>query len=203
MKLVESGELLEEVSFSAYEANELRLLLEQRQEVAFHDDVLEDGVIGMCAAFGAKDSGDARKALDLLLRAGDIARENDAESVTEEHVRQARNRLQRDQVVEGIRNYSEHSQLVLYALLQLEKRRETPARTSEILDMYQSIATRKALSSVPERSVRDYLTELNQLGIISSEEYNQSKGGGKYKKHELVQSVSSVENGLSILLDSE
>jgi len=55
-----------EVSFSAYNANELQLVLKQREAVAFQDDVLDDGVIEMCAAYGAKDSGDARQALDLL-----------------------------------------------------------------------------------------------------------------------------------------
>ncbi|QLH81309.1 orc1/cdc6 family replication initiation protein [Halosimplex pelagicum] len=192
-----------EVSFSAYDANELRLVLEQRREVAFQDGVLEDGVIEMCAAFGAKDSGDARKALDLLLEAGDIAREDGSETITESCVQRARDRLQRDQVIEGIRNYSQHGQLVLYALTQLQKNGATPARTREVQDAYEKIASKRQLSPVSERSVRDYLGELEQLGIIGSKVHNQGKDGGKYKEHQLVQSIDSVENGLSVLLDAD
>lgn len=191
-----------EVSFSAYDAEELRLVLEQRESVAFKDDVLENGVIAMCAAYGAKDSGDARQALDLLLEAGDLARERNDASVTEAHVREARQRLQTDQVVEGIRNYSDHGQFVLYALTVLGKRDETPARTKDVLKTYKQIVTEEGLDPVSERSVRDYLRELEQLGIISSTEYNKGKGGGKFKEYELEQSISSIEDGLTEFLES-
>jgi len=191
-----------EVSFSAYDANELRLVLDQREGVAFQDDVLEEGVIAMCAAYGSKDSGDARKALDLLLEAGDVARENGSEMVTEGHVEAARERVQTDQVVEGIQNYSQHGKLVLYALTRLHERGETPARTREVMEMYQKVAHSKGMSPVSERSVRDYLGELAQLGIASSAEHNRGKGGGKYKEHRLEQSVSAIRSGLSTLLES-
>lgn len=191
-----------EVSFSAYNANELQLVLKQREEVAFKEDVLDDGVIEMCAAYGAKDSGDARQALDLLLEAGDLAREHSADSVTEAHVKEARERLQKDQVIEGIKNYSEHGQFVLYALTLLAERGETPVRTKEILRVYENLASEEAREPVSERSVRDYLAELEQLGIISSTEHNQGMKGGKYKEHELAQSVSAVKTGLSELLET-
>jgi cell division control protein 6 len=191
-----------EVSFSAYDAEELRLVLEQRKRVAFKDDVLEDGVIAMCAAYGAKDSGDARQALDLLLEAGDLARERNDAAVTEAHVQEARTRLQTDQVVEGIRNYSDHGQFVLYALTVLAKRDEIPARTKDVLQTYQRIATEEGLDPVSERSVRDYLRELEQLGIISATEYNKGKRGGKYKEYQFDQSIASIEEGLAEFLES-
>jgi len=56
----------------------------------------EDGVIEACVAYGAKDSGGARKALDLFLESGDIAREENADAVIENHVTEARRRLQTD-----------------------------------------------------------------------------------------------------------
>jgi len=191
-----------EVSFSAYNAQELQLVLKQREEVAFQDDVLEDGVIEMCAAYGAKDSGDARQALDLLLEAGDVVREYGDDRVTESHVREARQRLQTDQIVEGIRNYSDHGQLVLYALTSLAEEGDTPVRTKTVLETYEHIAGNHGVDPVSERSVRDYLSELDQLGIVSSTEYNHGKGGGKYKKHSLDQSIPSVRAGLSELLDT-
>ena len=191
-----------EVSFSAYNAKELQLVLKQREAVAFQDDVIDDGVIEMCAAYGAKDSGDARQALDLLLEAGDLAREYDDDLVTEQHVREARQRLQTDQVVEGIRNYSDHGQLVLYALTGLAEANDTPARTRDILGAYQQLARQEGMDPVSERSVRDYLGELTQLGIVSSTEINRGKGGGKYKQFELEQSTGAIKTGLSELLET-
>ncbi|SFT04430.1 orc1/cdc6 family replication initiation protein [Halostagnicola kamekurae] len=189
-----------EVSFSAYDATELMKVLRQRVSVAFNDDVLDDGVIEMCAAYGAKDSGDARQALDLLLETGDIARERNAEQVSEEHVREARERLQTDQVIEGISNYSLHGQLVLWALTLLEEQDETPARTRDIRGPYEQLCDREGTDPVSDRAVREYLAELETLGIINSTEINRGKGGGKFKKHKLNQSTSSVKAGLKELI---
>jgi cell division control protein 6 len=55
---------------------------------------------------------------------------------------------------------------------------------------------------VSDRAVREYLAELDTLGIIQSSEINHGKGGGKYKEHELNQSVESVKNGLSEFVDA-
>ncbi|MDQ2052045.1 hypothetical protein RBH26_16330 [Natronolimnohabitans sp. A-GB9] len=154
----------------------------------------------MCAAYGAKDSGDARQALDLLLESGDIAREENTDHVTEDHVRRARKRLQTNQVIEGISNYSLHGQLVLWALCLLEERGETPARTREIRPPYEKLCDQRATDPVSDRAVREYLAELETLGIIHSDWRNQGKGGGKFKEHELNQSVSSVKAGLEELV---
>lgn len=189
-----------EVSFSAYDANELCKVLRQREEVAFQDDVLDDGVVEMCAAYGAKDSGDARQALDLLLESGDIARENNDDLVTESHVTKARERLQTDQVIEGISNYSRHGQLVLWALTILEEEEKTPVRTRDIREPYEVLCDSEGSNPVSDRAVREYLAELETLGIISSTQINRGKGGGKYKEHELDQSISSVKAGLKELL---
>lgn len=190
-----------EVSFSAYDATELCEVLRQREAVAFQQNVLEDGVIDLCAAFGAKDSGDARQALDLLLESGDIARETNADHVIESHVRQARERLQTDQIVKGIDNYSQHGQLVLWALTILEEQGDSPARTREIRKPYETLCEREGSDPISDRAIREYLAELETLGIISSTQINRGKGGGKYKKHELDQPVSSVKSGLKELLE--
>lgn len=192
-----------EVSFSAYDATELCEVLRQREAVAFQENVLKDGVIDLCAAFGAKDSGDARQALDLLLESGDIARETNADHVTELHVRQARDRLQTDQIIKGIDNYSQHGQLVLWALTILEEQGDSPARTREIRAPYETLCEREGSDPISDRAIREYLAELETLGIISSTQINRGKSGGKYKKHKLDQPVSSVKSGLKELLGPE
>ncbi|SNR70107.1 CDC6 protein, C terminal [Halorubrum ezzemoulense] len=139
----------------------------------------------MCAAYGAKDSGDARKALYLLLEAGDGVRESGSDVVTETHVQEACERVQTDQVVEGIQNYSQHGKLVLYALTWLHERGDTPVRTREVVETYRSVVRLEGVSPVSERSVRDYLEELAQLGITGVTEHNRGKDGGKYNEHQL------------------
>lgn len=157
-----------EVSFAAYDADELLKILRQREGVAFHDDVVNEGVIHVCAAYGAKDSGDARQALDLLLENGDIAREQNAEQVIEAHVQEARDRLQADQVVQGISNYPLHGKLVLLALTVLAEQDQTPARTRDVCPAYNSICTQEGTDPISNRATSEYLSELETLGIISS-----------------------------------
>ena len=109
----------QEIHFPAYDASDLQMILEQRVAVAFHDDVLEPGVIPLCAAYGAKDAGDARQSIDLLMKAGDLARDEETDEVSAEHVRRGRRALERGRIKEGIMGLTEHGHLVLYAVLTL------------------------------------------------------------------------------------
>ncbi|WP_241430942.1 hypothetical protein [Halorubrum kocurii] len=104
--------------------------------------------------------------------------------------------------VEGIQNHSQHGKLVLYALTRLHERGETPVRTREVVDTYRTVAHSKGMSPVSERSVRDYLGELAQLGITRATEHNRGKDGRKYNEHRLSKSVSAVRSGVSTLLES-
>ncbi|MFC6736584.1 AAA family ATPase, partial [Halolamina salina] len=54
------------IRFPPYDAGELEQVLAQRADAAFYDDALAAEVVPLCSAYGAKDGGDARKALDLL-----------------------------------------------------------------------------------------------------------------------------------------
>lgn len=190
-----------EVSFSTYNANELVEVLKQRVSVAFQNDVVDEAVPKLCAAYGAKDSGDARRALDLLLESGDYAREHGDNTVTDSHVEKARERLQTEQVVEGIRNYAYHGKLALWALMVAEKEKGEPVRTTEVYRPYHIVCDKRGDDPVSDRSIREYLSELETLGIISSDEMNQGRDGGSYKIHTLNQPMSAVKSGLSELLD--
>lgn len=191
-----------ELSFSAYNANELSEVLEQRVSVAFHDDAIHSSVTPKCAAHGAKDSGDARQALDLLLESGDVARERDADQVLQKHVDIALERLQKDRIVDGISKTSDHAQLTLLALTNLKKQDLTPARTRAVKEAYDRICEQEGFDPITLRSVRDHLSEFATLGIVSSTEINQGESGGKYKEHELQQPEHIVRAGVSEIVQA-
>lgn len=95
-----------------------------------------------------------------------------------------------------------HGQLVLWALTILAEQGKTPARTCDVREPYEMLCEREGSDPVSDRAVREYLAELETLGITSSTQVNRGKGRGKYKQHELDQSVSSVKAGLSELLNA-
>ena len=63
----------EELIFPPYNALQLQDILRTRASIAFTPDALQVGVIEKCAALAAQEHGDARRALDLLRVAGELA----------------------------------------------------------------------------------------------------------------------------------
>ncbi|MFU8867174.1 orc1/cdc6 family replication initiation protein [Natronococcus sp.] len=182
---VQSSLCEKELQFPAYDAHELRDILEQRADVAFYDDVVPTEVIAKCAAFGAKDAGDARQSLDLLMEAGDIAVEREAERITEGHVDDARAALERSRIADGVAGLTQQGQLVLYALVMLHEEGQTPTRARDIQDRYEIVCDRAAADSLVPRRMRDHLNELAMLGIASRTERNEGEVGGRYYEYAL------------------
>ncbi len=73
----------EPIVFHPYDANQLYDILKLRAEVAFQEGVIDDGVIKLCAGLAAKEHGDARRALQLLRKAGEIAERNQTKKIME------------------------------------------------------------------------------------------------------------------------
>ncbi|MDT3435751.1 orc1/cdc6 family replication initiation protein [Haloarcula sp. 1CSR25-25] len=182
---VKSSLCEEEIQFPAYDAKELIQILQQRADVAFHDGVLEDGVIELCAAYGAKDAGDARQSLDLLMKTGDLARDKDTDTISEELVREARDVLERGRIQEGISGLTQHGHLVVYAVVTLDQEGKTPARTRDIRPRYTNFAEKAGIDPLVPRRMRDHLGELSMLGIISAIERNEGRRGGTYREYSL------------------
>jgi cell division control protein 6 len=199
---VKSSLCQKKIFFETYDAEELRAVLEQRASVAFRQDALESGVIGLCAAHGRRHSGDAREAIDLLRAAGDIARNDNRETVTEEDVEEGRERVERESIVEGVRSLHEHSRYTLYALSTLAAEDETPARTRAIHERYEVICDLAAADSLTLRRVRDFLRELEMLGAVDVREQNRGPRGGQYLEAELGHSVDVMVTALDDTIET-
>ncbi|WP_049904826.1 Cdc6/Cdc18 family protein [Natrialba asiatica] len=193
---VKSSLCEEELQFPAYDAQELIEILQQRADAAFRDNVLDTGVIELCAAYGAKDAGDARQSLDLLMKAGDLARDRDTETITEDLVRDAREELERGRIREGITGLTQHGHLVLYALITLEMQNETPIRSRDIRPRYTNFAEQIGVDPLVPRRMRDHLGELSMLGIISAVERNEGRRGGTYREYSIDMDVNMIVNAL-------
>ncbi|MXV63186.1 AAA family ATPase [Natronorubrum sp. JWXQ-INN-674] len=199
---VKSSLCEQEIHFPAYDAGDLQKILEQRAAVAFHDDVLDDAVIPLCAAYGAKDAGDARQSIDLLMKAGDLAREEEETTVvTEDHVEAGRHDLERGRIEEGISGLTQHGHLVLYSLLTLHLQEETPVRSRDVRPRYTSFAQRAGRDPLVPRRMRDHLSELAMLGLVSVTERNEGRRGGTYREYTLDMDIELVLSALDEVLD--
>ena len=165
-----------EIVFPPYNAMQLEDILRKRAELAFRPGVLDKGVIELCAALAAREHGDARRALDLLRVAGEIAEREGSPMVTVEHVRKARAELERDRVAEVISTMPLHAKLVLLAITNLVTL-NGKTTTGEVYSHYRALCNKLGIEHVTQRRVSDIISELDMLGIITARVISRGRYG--------------------------
>ncbi len=163
-----------EIVFPPYDALQLTDILKERAAKAFREGVLEEGVIEYCASIAAKEHGDARRALDLLRVAGEIAERAGDKRVTIAHVRIAREEIERDMVVDVVRTLPYHGKLVLLVTALAGGRFDS---TGELYANYREVAMRLGIEPVTQRRVSDIVSELDMLGIVTAKIINRGRYG--------------------------
>jgi len=187
--------LSEEVAvFKPYTASQLEDILKERAKRAFKQDVLDEFVIPLCAAFAAKENGDARKALDLLRVAGEIGERENAPRITEEHVRKAKERIEKDSVLEAVKSLPLHSKLILYVLSLYQEKRDRFVTTGNVFAVYKSVCRSMGTETLTQRRVSDLISELELLGIVKANLINRGRYGRtrEIKLDSQVQVIKSV-----------
>jgi cell division control protein 6 len=189
----------EEIVFPPYDATQLRDILQHRSEIAFKPDILSEDVIPLCAAFAAQEHGDARRALDLLRTAGELAERDRTETVDEKHVRHAQEKIELDRVVEVVRTLPTQSKLVLYAIILLEKNGVHNINTGEVFNIYKRLAQEIDADVLTQRRVTDLISELDMLGIVNAVVVSKGRYG---RTKEISLSVPLDETEAVLLSDS-
>lgn len=188
-----------ELQFPPYDAPQLTDILQSRTEVAITEGSIDDGVLQLCAALAARDSGSARQALDLLRLAGEIAENEEADQINEDHVDNARSQLEQERVEEGMRELTTHGRLALLAVISKAAKEETPCRTREIYEEYTTLCESSETDSLGQRSLHNHLSDLRMLGILSAHE-NRSGSRGNYYNYELDVPFNSAVEAMSDVL---
>ncbi|OYT27342.1 MAG: cell division control protein Cdc6 [Candidatus Altiarchaeales archaeon ex4484_96] len=166
----------EERVFKPYNAVQLKTILQQRIEQGFQEDVVESSVTALIAAFAAQD-GDARYALKLLSKSGEIARDESAPNVLNEHVEKAKEAVESDIIIEAISSLPEHQQLVIYSIASLTSEGGMYKRlsglgggdlfTGEVYEAYERYCNLLERKARTIRQFSEYLNELEMLGLIT------------------------------------
>ena len=189
----------EEIVFPPYDANQLRDILTHRADVAFEDGALTDDVIPLCAAFAAQEHGDARRALDLLRTAGELAERDQTDVVDENHVRKAQEKIELDRVIEVVRTLPTQSKLVLFSIVTLETNGVNNINTGEVYNVYQRLCEEIDVDMLTQRRVTDLISELDMLGIVNAVVVSKGRYG---RTKEISMSVPIEETEAVIMSDS-
>ena len=189
-----------ELFFKPYDANQLREIMFNRED-GFQDGVLSEDVIPLSAAFAAQEHGDARKAIDILRHAGEVAYEAGAEQVMEEHVRQAQQHAEKDRFRELVNGAPTQAKAALLALTELSVNSNDDAfLTSRVYDQYERICNHLDMDILSVRRFRDILKEQGFLGVVEIEKINKGSAGGIHLQNRLIEDPQVVRE--TILEDS-
>ena len=168
----------EEIVFKPYNAAELQDILFDRAKIAFHENVVSDGAIGLCAALAAAEHGDARRALDLLRVAGELAEREGTSKLDENHIRRAEKRIEHDRITEALGNLPFHSKLVLCSVYLLCKS-ESPqvSVTGNIYEVYRELCAQAGMTPLTQRRVSGLINELDVIGVLNTQVVNMGRYG--------------------------
>lgn len=167
----------EEIVFPPYNANEIRDILTERVGFSFNPGVVSPSVVAKCSALAAQEHGDARKALDLLRVAGEVAERTGNNQVLEEHVDMAEKKLDRDKTIEIVRSQPKQSKCVLAAIISLWQKGNNGIQTGDIYDAYSSICRKNNLNPLTQRRVSDLISELDMFGIVNAKVISKGRYG--------------------------
>jgi archaeal cell division control protein 6 len=167
----------EEELFPPYNALQIKDILTQRKELAFKLGVLGPGVIEKCAAYAAREHGDARRALELLRVAGEIAERKNLKQIGTEHIDEAEDKIDRDRILEAVKTQPKQFQATLYSILSTCDQNKGTILTGEVYDYYKALCERTSLRPLTPRRVSDVIAELDMLGIINTKVISKGRYG--------------------------
>jgi archaeal cell division control protein 6 len=166
-----------EVFFEPYTQQAVLAILKDRATKAFAQPV-DYEILQYCSDQSSQEHGDARRAIDLLRVAAEIAGRK-GEKIGKKHVDAALARLQRDRVSTTLSSASYHLKLAATALARISYlTQEVWHSTSTVYNQYRHILESEDTKSLTYRRIAELLTELENMGLVTS--HTSSKGRHGY-----------------------
>ena len=177
----------EEVIFTNYNLPQIKEILDARIEVAFDQGIVSDAALNLCSAMAGRESGDARRALDLLRVAAEIAERSQVPTVTEEHIRMAAEKIEENKEVVALRSYPLHEKLLILAIM-----KSSEISTGEVYSTYKNLCKDIRQKELTQRRVTQMLSEIEMSGIITGRIVHQGTHGNT-KKYRITVSPDMVK----------
>ena len=166
----------EEIIFPPYNAVQLKDILHERVALAFKKTTVEEGVVEKCAAYAAREHGDARRALELLRVAGEIAERKGEVKVEIKHLDHAEEKIERDRVMDIISSQPKQSQVALLSIFSTVAK-DKQLFTGDVYDTYKKYCYDCGLKPLTQRRISDIIAELDMMGIINAKVVSKGRYG--------------------------
>jgi cell division control protein 6 len=152
--------------FTPYNAEDLKLILKIRVDRALHAGNVDDGVLEKIAALACREHGDARKAVTLLSKSAYLA-DKLGSRITLDIVDQAAKELEQDRFVLMVRTAPVHLQAAMAAVIEAWRaaKRRTIA-TADAYDAYRRFCPQADQQPLTARAFGDLVSELGIYSLI-------------------------------------
>jgi len=163
----------EELVFPPYTTEELRAILTARADLAFKPGSVPDATLSLCAALAGSEHGDARRAVDLLRVAGEIAEREGVHKVSEDCIRKASERVESNRIEDALRSLPIQNKLILLTASRFPK----GTNTGDLYLAYEVLSRRLGIESLTQRRVSGILAELDLLGLVEAAVVSKGRRG--------------------------
>ncbi|MBI2127965.1 MAG: AAA family ATPase, partial [Nitrosarchaeum sp.] len=177
----------EEVVFTNYNVEQIKKILEERIKEAFIPNSVAESALNLCAALAGGEHGDARRAIDLIRVAGEIAERQQSDKVTEDHVREASLKIEENKEETSLKSYPLHEKLVILAIM-----KAGGSSTGEIYSSYKGLCKVVGRDELTQRRITQMLSEIELSGIITGRLVHQGIHG-RTKKYKLTISSEMIK----------
>jgi cell division control protein 6 len=182
----------EELVFPPYTVEELRGILTERAKMAFRPGAASPAAINLCAAMAGSEHGDARRAIDLLRIAGEVAEREGLREIDDSCIRRASDKMEHDRVEEAIRSLPIQNKAILLAV----SRFPDGTNTGELYLAYTNWCRKAGLEALTQRRVSGILAELDLMGLIEASVVSKGRRG-RTKRIRLLIENETLEKTLS------
>ena len=182
----------EELVFPPYTVDELREILKERAGVAFRPGVASAAAINLSAAMAGSEHGDARRAIDLLRIAGEVAEREGLKEIDDSCIRQASDKMEVDRVDEAIRSLPVQNKAILYAV----SRFDGGTNTGELYIAYSNLCKKMGVETLTQRRMSGILGDLDLLGLVEASVVSKGRRG-RTKKIQLMIGKDTLTKTLS------
>ena len=184
----------DDIFFDDYDAMQLRSILKYRRD-AFKPDSLTSDVIPLVAAFGSQTHGDARKAIDLLRWAGELAERQGADTVAESDVREAQEKYTENRKLRHISGISTQKKLSIYsvaATARYAKDHPEWIPAGPAFKTYQFIADTMDAEQYSRETFVNHVTEQSTYGVLDFERRGKGRGRGVHMYFSLSEDPETI-----------
>ena len=163
----------EEILFPPYTVNQLSNILKERIQKAFNNKTVPPSTINLCAALAGSEHGDARRAIELLRVAGELAERGDDTTIHEKYVKEASMKIDNDRVYQAVKTLPIHEKTVLKAVTSNQQH----STTGDVYNKYQLLTQKIGIEPLTQRRISGLLSELDTQGLINASIINQGRHG--------------------------